>query len=185
MIYILRVLPNILADMHPGLTLSYFVLKYELSIITKMFPSWQCHQFLCEIFFFNNFKSGDRKPAKGSELLNKNSHFYFLFFSVTKRISIWQESGSLRICLQWKWIKWKSLSPVQLCDPMGYSVHGIFQARILEWVTFPFSKGFSQSRDQTQVSRIAGRFFTSWATREVQEYWSGEPIPSPADLPYL
>ena len=38
---------------------------------------------------------------------------------------------------------------------------------------------------QTQVSRIAGRFFTSWATAEAQEYWSGQPIPSPADLPDL
>ena len=40
-------------------------------------------------------------------------------------------------------------------------VHGILQARILEWVVFPFSRGSSQSRDQTQVSHIAGRFFTS------------------------
>ena len=53
-----------------------------------------------------------------------------------------------------------------LCDPMDYSVHGILQARILEWVPFPFSRGSSQPRDRTQVSCIAGRFFTSWATRE-------------------
>ena len=59
------------------------------------------------------------------------------------------------------------------CDPMDYTVHGILQARILEWVAFPFSKGSSQPGDQTQVFRIAGRFFTSWATREAQEYWSG------------
>ena len=62
-------------------------------------------------------------------------------------------------------------------------VHGILQARIPEWVAFPVSRGSSQSRDQTQVSCIEERFFTSWATREAQEYWSGEPIPSPADLP--
>ena len=43
---------------------------------------------------------------------------------------------------------------------------GIFQARILEWVAFPFSRGSSQPRDRTQVSCIAGRFFTSWATRK-------------------
>ena len=48
-----------------------------------------------------------------------------------------------------------------LGDPMDYTVHGILQDRILEWVAFPFSKGSSQPRDQTQVSRIAGRFFTS------------------------
>ena len=60
-----------------------------------------------------------------------------------------------------------------LCDPIDYTVHGILQARILQWVAFPFSRGSSQPRDQTQVSCIAGRFFTSWATREAQEYWSG------------
>ena len=60
-----------------------------------------------------------------------------------------------------------------------HEVHGILQATILEWVAFPFSRGSSQPRDQTQVSHTAGRFFTSWATREVQEYWSGYPIPSP------
>ena len=59
------------------------------------------------------------------------------------------------------------------CDPMDYTVHGILQARMLERVAFPFSRGSSQPRDQTQVSRIAGGFFTSWATREAQEYWSG------------
>ena len=45
-------------------------------------------------------------------------------------------------------------------------VHGIFQARVLVWVAFPFSRGSSQPRDQIQVSSIAGEFFTSWATRE-------------------
>ena len=62
-------------------------------------------------------------------------------------------------------------------------VHRIPQARILEWVAIPFSRGPSQPRNQTRVSRIAGGFFTSWATREAQEYWSGSPIPSPGDLP--
>ena len=51
--------------------------------------------------------------------------------------------------------------------------HGIFQARILEQVASPFSRGSSQPRYENQVSHIAGRFFTSWATREAQEYWSG------------
>ena len=57
------------------------------------------------------------------------------------------------------------------CDPMGYSlsgpsVHGILQARILEWVAIPFSRGSSWPRDQTQFSHITGRFFTVWATRQ-------------------
>ena len=49
---------------------------------------------------------------------------------------------------------------------MDYIIHGVLQARILEWVALPFSRGSSQPRVQTQVSCIAGRFFTSWATRE-------------------
>ena len=51
---------------------------------------------------------------------------------------------------------------------MDCIIHGILQARILEWVAFPFSRRSSQPRDRIQVSYIAGRFFTSWATREAQ-----------------
>ena len=66
----------------------------------------------------------------------------------------------------WPWKrKWKSLS---LCDPRDYTVHGILQATILEWVAFPFSRESSQPRDQTQVSHTVGWFFTSWATRTWQ-----------------
>ena len=67
-----------------------------------------------------------------------------------------------------------------LCDPI---VHGILQARVLEWVAFPSSRGSSQPRNGTQVAHTAGGFLTSCVTREAQEYWSGLPIPSPADLP--
>ena len=57
------------------------------------------------------------------------------------------------------------------CDPMNCrlpvsSVHGILQARILKWVIIFSSRGFSQPRDRTQVSHIAGGLFTDWATRE-------------------
>ena len=55
-----------------------------------------------------------------------------------------------------------------VCNPMDYKVHGILQARILEWVAFPFPRGSSQSRDQSQVSHIAGGCFTSWATGKPQ-----------------
>ena len=65
-----------------------------------------------------------------------------------------------------------SQSRPTLCDPVDYTVHGILQARILEWVHFPFSRESSQPRDWTQASHFAGRFFTSWATRGAQEYWS-------------
>ena len=52
-------------------------------------------------------------------------------------------------------------SCLALCDPMDCTVHGILQARILEWVAFPYSRGSSQPRDRTQVSHTAGEFFTS------------------------
>ena len=58
-----------------------------------------------------------------------------------------------------------------LCDPMGCSppgssVHGIFQAGVLEWVAISFSRGSSQPRDHTWVSLIVGQCFTIWAIRE-------------------
>ena len=53
-------------------------------------------------------------------------------------------------------------------SPPGSSLHGIFQARILEWVAIPFSRGSSQTRDQTQVSCGRGRFFTCCTTKEAQ-----------------
>ena len=56
---------------------------------------------------------------------------------------------------------------------MDYKVNGILQARILEWVAFPFPRVSSQPRDPTQVSHIVGRFSTRWATREAWEHWSG------------
>ena len=62
-----------------------------------------------------------------------------------------------------------------LCDPVdcslpGSSVHGILQARILEWVAISFSGGSSRPRDRSRVSCIAGRRFILWATREEMDY---------------
>ena len=84
------------------------------------------------------------------------------------------------------WSKWdnmakylvvvQSLNHVQLfCGPMecslpGSSVHGIFQARILEWVAISFSRGSSPPRDRTQVSCIGRRILYHWATREARQY---------------
>ena len=55
-------------------------------------------------------------------------------------------------------------------SPPGSSIHGIFQARILEWIAISFCRGSSQLRDQTQVSYIVDRLFTIWATRESLRY---------------
>ena len=77
---------------------------------------------------------------------------YFLLFNSTD--IMWSESCSV----------------LSHCDSMNCTVHGILQARILEWVAFPLSRGSSQSRDGTQDFHIAGRFFTSWATREAHRH---------------
>ena len=61
---------------------------------------------------------------------------------------------------EWKVKVRVAQSPLTLFDPMDYTVHGILQARILEWVAMPFSRGSSQLRDRTQVSHIAGGSFT-------------------------
>ena len=65
-----------------------------------------------------------------------------------------------------------SVTPMD-CGLPGSSVHGILQARILEWVTFPSSSRSSQPRYRTQVSHILGRCFISLATKKAQEYWTG------------
>ena len=69
-------------------------------------------------------------------------------------IQLWE---SVCVCIE---VKVAQLCPT-LCDPLIYTVHGILQARILEWVAFPFSRGSCQPRDQNQVSHIAGGFFIS------------------------
>ena len=81
-----------------------------------------------------------------------------------------------------------------LCDPMdcsppGSAVHGISQARIVEWVAIPFSRGYSQSRDQTHVSCLGGGFFSTGPSQKPPERVTDglfqvvnihQPVPSPA-----
>ena len=67
-----------------------------------------------------------------------------------------------------------SLWPMN-CSPPGSSVHGILPARILKWVAISFSGGSSPPRDRTHISRIAGRHFSLWATREALRKWESTP----------
>ena len=99
-----------------------------------------------------NFKLGDNqegeepaKEAKG-EQSEKDRH-----------------SSRCASCIirEWKVKVKDTQSCPALCNPMDCTVHGILPARILEQVAFPFSRGSYQPREQTQVSRIAGRFSTS------------------------
>ena len=77
-------------------------------------------------------------------------------------------------------------SCLTLCNPVdciltGSCVHGIFQARILEWVAISFSRGSSQARDQAWFSHIGSPSMEFYE----QEYWSGLPCPPPGDPPDL
>ena len=92
----------------------------------------------------------------------------FIFFFHTSYLHFVQQTTSHRV-----WLVLVSQLCLTLCDPMdrsppGSSVHGILQARILEWVAISFSGTSSQPRDRTWVSCIASRFFTIWAIREAQ-----------------
>ena len=76
-----------------------------------------------------------------------------------------------------------------LCGPMACtqtrsSVHGLLQARILEWVAIPFSRGSSQPRDQTHISCVAGRCPTIWATTYIPLFWISFPFRSPESIEY-
>ena len=82
-------------------------------------------------------------------------------------------SALWEICMQLKKESEVAQSCLTLCDPVdcslpGSSVHGIVQARILEWVTISFSRGSSQPREWTRVSCTGGTRFNLWATREAR-----------------
>ena len=100
----------------------------------------------------------------------------FIFLEVKKKKKPWTKGRRCRMKGKVK----VTQSCLTLCNP----IQCMEFSRPEYWSdAFPFSRRSSQARDWTQVSRTAGGFFTSWATREAQEYWSGQPIPSPGDLP--
>ena len=147
------------------LHLLFFQCIFSLSLCFKLlvlFHFMFLHAFICS--FFPPFLS----------------FFLSLFFFVTSK---WSESEVAQSC-------------PTLCDPMacrlpGSSLHGILQARVLEWVAISFSRGSSQPRDRTQVSRIAGRRFNLWATREAvtitgnyMQKISQTPKPNPSILTF-
>ena len=86
--------------------------------------------------------------------------FYKLLSSQLNSLSLVETKGMESPCECEVKVKVAQLCPT-LCNPMDYTVHRILQARILEWIVFPFSRGSSQLRDQAQVSHIAGGLFTS------------------------
>ena len=136
----------------------------------------------------NKWKTGPRTQGSGRALRIREAICLDLYHTAGE----WQSVGTTTMTSPW-WMKLNTLKKRKwpnssfcilhtlkvkvaqscLCDPMNYTVLGILQARILEWAAYPFSKESSQTRDWTQISYIVGGFFTSWATRKDQEYWSG------------
>ena len=118
----------------------------------------------------------DCKALKRKEVIQSKSIKYT---NIKKKliVNIYRTSLCAKHCpehLTYIEVQVAQLCPT-LCGPMdcsvpGSSVHGILQARILEWVAVPFSRGSSQPRDWIQVSCIACRFFTVWAAREALTY---------------
>ena len=101
-----------------------------------------------------------------TSILSLNYHFFFVVKTFTiyflSEVQVYRETLTIITIVKVK----VTQSCLSLCNPMDYTVHGTLHARVLEWRAFPFSIGSSQPRDQTRVSWLAGRFFTSWATRE-------------------
>ena len=96
--------------------------------------------------------------------------------NLRKKMAIWSRSKLITIFRDRKCVSHSVVSdsletPWTVCSPPSSSVHGIPQARRLEWVAISSSRGSSQPRHQTPVSRIVGRFFIFWATREAHSEW--------------
>ena len=123
-------------------------LSSSRSRVSKGIIFFLCFHSLCRIFFLSiNYLCSHVSP-----LFLLLVHFFFTDQTKVK-LKVTRTCQTLR-------------DPVD-CSLPGFSVHAIIQA-ILEWVAIPFSRGYSQPRDRTQVSHIAGRFFIVRATREAQ-----------------
>ena len=103
-----------------------------------------------------------RSDLSVGERIEKMIYVYvwLVHYVVQQKLTQHDKAILLLLCLVAKLCLTDSCSPMD-CNPPGSSVHGISQARILEWVAISFSRDTSQSRDQTYISCITGRFFTT------------------------
>ena len=104
-----------------------------------------------------NYSDKSSSLISGSDIKER-----LILEAVKPRVCVWVTQSCLTLC-----------DPTD-CSPPGFFVHGILQARILEWVAIPFSERSSQPRDRILVSCIAGRFLTFWATGKSWKSASGQ-----------
>ena len=118
------------------------------------------------------------RPAAHHQTVTTTFFWYKFGFGKCFGASFWSNHWLvIANCMKMKSESEVAQSCPTLCDPMdcslpGFSIHGIFQGRVLDLVAFSFSRGSSQPRDRTQVSHIVGRCFTLWATREAHYFLS-------------
>ena len=117
-----------------------------------------------------SFSEYDNKIRGGEEFRGLCFSIWQIFTQILLSEAFSPLQATHILCLKWKKVESESHSVVS----SSLRLHGLYspwilQARILEWVDFPFSRGSSQPRDWTQVSHIAGGFFTTWATLRYQE----------------
>ena len=123
---------------------------------------------LCQL----NFSTKKAKEKILNCILYPEKKVTYLYFSPElkrRRIKLRllkQQRISMRIFKLLHMSVWLFVTPWTISSPPGFSVHGILQARILEWVAISFSRRSSQPRDRTQVSCLAGRFFTTTPPRK-------------------
>ena len=142
----------------------HFTFLYMLLLLSRFSrvqlcatPQTAAHQAPPSLGFSRQEYEVGSLPNPGIELSSPTSPALVAGFFFTT-------SATWEVCLTKSRLKVKvkvAQSCLTLCNPMDCTVHGILQGRILEWVAFPFSRGSSQPRGRTQVSCIAGRFFTS------------------------
>ena len=144
-------------------------MAFDLNMTLPLLPSFWGFSFAlgCGVYFFGGIQHSPINASSAVScnfglLTGEDEHTFFYFTSYSKYTQSMVFPVVMHGCEKWKW-KVTQSCPTH-CSPMDYTVHGILQARILEWLAFFFPRGFSQPRDWTQVSCIAGRFFTNWTT---------------------
>ena len=161
----------------PGFPVLYYLLELAQTHVYLVSDGIQPSHPLSPPFPFA-LNLSQQQVAKVLELQLQHQSFQWIFrVDFLQDWLIWstccpRDSEESSPALHWMWSEVSQSCPT-LCNPMdcslpGSSVHGIFQAIVLEWIAISFSRGSSQSRDRTRVSRIVERRFIVWATRALE-----------------